>query len=120
MQGKYHNKKCFFDGEIYDSKFEAERSWQLKMLVRGGKIRALERQKEFILLDGYVNNKGEKIRPIKYVADFYYYDVEEDVLVVEDTKGYATEVYKLKKKMFEKRYPDIEFREIRKPRKREN
>lgn len=111
---KYHNKKCFFNGVEYASKFEAQRAWELELLARAGKIRALERQKAFVLQEGYMNNMGAKIRPITYVADFYYYDVDEDQLVVEDTKGFATEVYKLKKKLFEYRYRDIEFREIRK------
>lgn len=113
---KYHNKKCFFDGRIYDSKLEARRSAELDLLVRAGKIRALERQKSFVLQEGYINNKGQKIRPITYVADFCYWDVDEDCMVVEDAKGFANEVYKIKKKMFEKRYPDIDFREIKKPR----
>lgn len=116
MQGKYRNKKCFFGGRIYDSKLEAKRAWELELMERGGRIRGLERQKPFVLQEGFVNNKGEKVRAITYVADFCYWDVDEDMMVVEDVKGYATEVYKLKKKMFEKRYGDIEFREIRKPR----
>ena len=33
--------------------------------------------------------------------------------IIEDTKGYRNEVYKLKKKIFEYKYPDLEITEIR-------
>ena len=35
----------------------------------------------------------------KYVADFVYTDVEPGETVVEDTKGFRTEVYKIKRKL---------------------
>ena len=54
-----------------------------------------------MLQEGYINAKGKKIRPIYYIADFYYFDLLKDKWVVEDTKGVRTEVYKLKKKLFE-------------------
>lgn len=51
-------------------------------------------------------------RAITYKADFYYYDVEKEQIVIEDTKGFKTEVYKIKKKLFEYKYPDYELREL--------
>ncbi len=56
------------------------------------------------------NNKT--YRSIKYVADFVYYDVEREETIVEDTKGFKTEVYKIKKKLFEYKYPDLTLREL--------
>ena len=47
-------------------------------------------------------------REIRYIADFTYY--EDGRLVVEDTKGFRTDVYKLKKRLFEERY-GIELKE---------
>ena len=47
-----------------------------------------------------------------YVADFKYYDVNQQRTIVEDTKGYRTEVYKVKKKLFEYKYPELEIREL--------
>lgn len=115
MQGrKYHNIKMEYNGVMYDSKKEAKRQYVLNMMERGGIIRDLERQKRFLLQEAFVNNKGEKIREISYIADFYYYDNERGSLVVEDVKSPATrtDVYRIKKKLFEKKYPEILFFEV--------
>ena len=53
-------------------------------------------------------HKSKYGRELKYVADFVYYENGE--LVVEDTKGYRTELYKLKKRMVAELY-DVEIRE---------
>ena len=83
----------------------------LDWMVRAGIIRDLERQKAFVLQDGYVNNWGEKIRPIQYVADFVYFDNENGRWTVEDVKSPATrtDVYRIKKKLFEAKYPEYWF-----------
>ena len=115
MQGrKYHNIKTEYNGVMYDSKKEAKRQYVLDMMARAGIIRNLERQKRFVLQGSFVNNKGEKIREICYLADFYYWDNERNTQVVEDVKSPATrtDVYKIKKKMFEKLYPEILFEEV--------
>lgn len=107
---KYGAKKTEYKGIVYDSKWEANRAYELDMLERSGRISNLQRQVRFILLDGYINNRGEKIRPISYVADFVYI-VKCGATVVEDTKSPATktEAYRIKKKLFEHKYPDILF-----------
>lgn len=117
MQGnKYRNIKSEYNGVVYDSKLEAKKAWELDLLLRAGEIRDLERQKKFILLDGFVNNKGEKVRPIFYVADFVFYDISKKIWVVMDTKSPATrtQVYKLKKKLFESKYKEYLFVEVMK------
>jgi hypothetical protein len=98
---------------MYDSKKEARRAYALDVLVMCGRISQLERQKRFILQEGYINNKGEKILPIAYVADFVYYDHDKRCFIVEDVKSPATrtDVYKLKKKIFEYKYPEYMFLE---------
>lgn len=112
MQGsKYRNIRADFNGRTYDSRKEMRRSAELLFLQNVGVIENLEYQVRFVLLDGYVNNKGEKIRPVCYIADFVYMDKERGRMVVEDTKGMRTEVYKIKKKMFEQRYPEYYFLE---------
>ena len=107
---KYHSKKTEYKGIVYDSKFEAERAYQLDMLQRAGKIKDLERQKRFILQDGYINNQKQKIRPISYIADFVYTD-KNGTKYVEDVKSPATRTaeYRIKKKMFEYKYPEYLF-----------
>ena len=48
------------------------------------------------------------------MADFVYTDVKTGKTIVEDTKGYRNEVYKIKKKIFEYVYKDLEIKEIEK------
>jgi hypothetical protein len=101
---KYHNTKVIYNGIKFDSKKEMQRYKELELLESTDYICNLELQKKFLLQDGYTNAKGKKIRPIYYIADFYYYDYIDNKWVVEDTKGVRTEVYKLKKKLFEYKY----------------
>ena len=101
---KYHNTKVIYNGIKFDSKKEMERYKNLKILERTNYICNLELQKKFLLQEGYTNAKGKKIRPIYYIADFYYYDYIDNKWVVEDVKGVRTDVYKLKKKLFEYKY----------------
>lgn len=109
-ENKYHAQKTEIDGIKFDSKWEAERYNQLSAMQQAGLIKDLQRQVKFVLQDGYTNNKGEKIRPICYMADFQYTD-NEGKLIVEDTKSPATktEVFKIKKKLFEARFPEYIF-----------
>jgi hypothetical protein len=101
---KYHNTKVIYKDIRFSSKKEMRRYITLKQLERAGIIKELELQPKFLLQEGYTNAKGKKIRPIYYIADFYYYDYIDNKWVVEDTKGVRTDVYKLKKKLFEYKY----------------
>lgn len=101
---KYHNTKVIYNGIKFDSKKEMQRYKELELLESTDYICNLELQKKFLLQEGYTNAKGKKIRPIYYIADFYYYDYIDNKWVVEDTKGVRTDVYKLKKKLFEYKY----------------
>lgn len=108
---KYSNKKMEIDGIKFDSKREALRYQQLKMLQKQGLIKELELQKEFELQPKFRKN-GKAYRNITYRADFYYFDNELGKYIVEDTKGFRTEVYKLKKKLFEYKNEDLEIKEV--------
>lgn len=107
---KFRAIKTEYKGIVYDSKWESERAYQLDMLERAKQIKDLQRQVRFILQEDYVNNKGEKIRPISYIADFVYTD-KKGQKYVEDTKSPATRTaeYLIKKKIFEYKYPDYIF-----------
>ena len=105
---KYHAVKTEYKGIVYDSKWEANRAYQLDMLERSGHIKNLERQVRFILQEGYINREGKKVRPISYIADFCYED-KKGQKYVEDAKGMETEVFKIKRKIFEYRYPEYIF-----------
>jgi hypothetical protein len=112
MYNKYSNKKVILDNIKFDSKAEKNRYMELKILEKSGLIKELELQKEFELQPSFKKN-GKTYRKITYKADFYYFDNHLNRYVVEDVKGYKTDVYKLKKKMFEYRYPDLELLEVK-------
>lgn len=99
-RSKYGNRKCKIDGYTFDSQKEGHRYAELKILLREGKIRGLELQKEYELVPSYIEaTTGKRIRPVYYKADFVYEDVETGKTVIEDVKGYRTEGYKIKKKL---------------------
>lgn len=103
---KYHNKKTTIDGILFASKKEGNYYTKLKLMQNAGLIWNLELQKKYIIQASFTFN-GKKIREISYYADFVYED--KDGLHVVDTKGYRTDTYKLKKKLFIKKYGiDIE------------
>lgn len=111
---KYHNKFTTVDGIKFHSCKEANRYEELKLLERGHVIKELELQPEFLLQEGY-EYQGKKVRAIKYLADFKYYDTEKKKYIVEDvkaSKNFTTDVYKLKKKLLLYKYRDINFIEI--------
>lgn len=105
---KYKNKKVVVDNILFDSKKEANYYTKLKILKDAGKITDLELQKKFILQDKFTLN-SKTYRAITYVADFVY--KENGQVHVVDTKGYRTETYKIKKKLFMKRF-GIEIEEV--------
>ena len=93
---KYHSKKCTIDGITFDSKKEASRYLELKEMQDRGEITDLKLQVPFILIPAF--NLGKKrYRKMEYIADFVYNKNGEQI--VEDTKGYKTEIYKIKKKL---------------------
>ena len=112
-QSKYKNKKVLIDGIEFDSRLEANRYFQLKILEKAKEIKDLRRQVKFELQESYKKN-NKRIQSINYVADFVYYDFRKNKTIVEDTKGFKTEIYKLKKKIFEYKYKDLEIIEITK------
>lgn len=114
-RAKYGNRKVVVDGITFDSKKEAQRYTELKLLEKAGKITSLCRQIEFELIPAqreitdqiYTKgpNKG-KFKPGKviehkcsYVADFVYWDLKNNCMVVEDTKGMRTKEYIIKRKL---------------------
>ena len=107
---KYRNKKVIYNGITFDSIKEKNRYIELKILERAGLIKNLKLQYEFELQPTFILN-NKKIRKISYIADFYYLDNELNDYIVEDTKGMRTDVYKIKKKMFEFKYKK-EIREL--------
>lgn len=98
---KYHAKKTVVDGMTFDSKREADRYLVLKSMEEDGAIEDLRRQVRYELIPAF-DVDGRHYRPVFYVADFVY--VEDGKTVVEDVKGMKTDVYRLKSKLFARRY----------------
>jgi hypothetical protein len=103
---KYRNKKVMVNGIKFDSVKEAKRYIMLKKKLLTGEIIYLKLQPEFVLQEGF-RKDGKWHRAIKYRADFRYQVAVTGETVIEDTKGYRTEVFNIKLKMFESRYPEL-------------
>lgn len=107
---KYHNRKVrTSDGIVHDSRKEAIRWQELKLLEEAGKIHELKRQMEFLLIPpqyeeiktGKRTKKTKRKlveRAVAYRADFVYHD-EHGELIVEDVKGLRTRDYIIKRKL---------------------
>ncbi len=105
-ESKYHNQKDRRGALTFDSRKEARRFDELLLLLKTGAIRALKLQKQYTLQESYITPEGERIRAIRYVADFTYFDCAKQCEVVEDVKSCATrtEKYKIKKKLMQERF----------------
>jgi len=112
MRRKYGNRKVELDGYTFDSAGEANRYRELVLLHRAGEICKLKIQPVYMLQPAFKKN-GVAHRSITYIADFEYFDVREGRYITEDFKGMETEVFKIKRKLFEKAYPDKELRVVR-------
>lgn len=111
--GKYNNKKIIIDGIEFDSKKEGYRYKELKLLQRAGLIKDLKLQTKFELQPSFKRN-NKTIRAITYKADFDYL-TKDNRHIIEDVKSKATEkdkVYRIKRKMLQYKYDNIEFKEI--------
>lgn len=92
---KYGNRKTMTsDGIVHDSKKEAQRWSELLLMQRAGYIEDLRRQVKFELIP-----KQDGERACHYVADFVYRDAITEDVIVEDTKGFETDVFKIKRKL---------------------
>ena len=110
FNSKYHNTKTCIDGITFDSKLESKRYQELKTMENQGIIKNLVLQPSYELIPKF--KKGNKTyRKTRYIADFSYFDNKLGKTIVEDVKGVKTDVYKLKKKLFEYKY-GLEIEEV--------
>lgn len=101
---KYNNQKITVDGQKFDSKKEASRYRELRLLEKAGEIKDLRTQVKFKLIPAQRDEATGKVveRECSYKADFVY---EEDV------KGFRTKEYIIKRKLMMWRY-GIRIREV--------
>ena len=90
---KYHAAPTSIDGLRFDSKAEAGRYVDLRLLQKAGEIVFFLRQVPFDLPGG-----------VKYKADFMIFWADGSV-TVEDVKGYDTPQSRLKRRQVEALYP---------------
>lgn len=99
---KYKNKSCTCNiGHIHDSRGEARYCDELGMLKMSGKIKDFQTQKTFRLkaYDKHITN---------HRVDFFVTN-NDGSQEVHEFKGFATDVWKLKKKLFEANFPEIPY-----------
>ena len=94
---KYKSRKVTVDGLVFDSRKEYIRWCELVLLQKAGQITELKRQVKYELIPS--QKVGGKVaeRACTYVADFVYTD--NGKTIVEDTKGYKTKDYIIKRKL---------------------
>lgn len=107
-KSKYWAKKIEIDGIIFASGLEA----RFYKYFRDFDIKILELQPRFLLEDAFEifdwnTGKMQKYRKTEYVADFRIETKSWDIFIVE-AKGFETEAWKLKKKLFLKKYGHTE------------
>lgn len=109
---KYNSRKITVDGIKFDSRKEAQRYRELTLLVMAGKIAELELQKRYELIPAQYEEyerygkRGQRLqngrrcieKAVYYIADFAYID-ESGNHIVEDTKGFRTKDYIIKRKL---------------------
>jgi hypothetical protein len=106
---KYGARKARYNGAVYDSRKEARRAAELALLERAGKITDLQTQVKFVLIPSQREpdtvgvrggiKKGKVIeKECAYYADFVYTD-DKGRRIVEDTKGFRTTEYIIKRKL---------------------
>lgn len=119
-RNKYGSRKVVKDGITFDSVKEYRRWCELLLLARAGKIKNLSRQVEYELIPAQYEpdtvgarggvKRGKLLeRKVSYVADFVY--TQDGNTVVEDTKGFKTKDYIIKRKLMLYRY-GIRIREV--------
>ncbi len=109
-KAKYNARAVMMAGERFDSRAEARRYADLQLLEAAGAIRDLEIHPKYELQAAFTDQSGKRWAAIAYEADFAY--MEDGARIVEDVKGYATDVFRLKRKLFLYRYPDLNLRII--------
>ena len=108
---KYRAVPTVVNGIRFASKLEAKRYTELRALEATGEITNLSLQPKYAL------HAGKNLAPIgEYRGDFHYFtratNAKRGESVLEDCKGFKTDLYKWKKKHLEAEYPGVVIVEI--------
>src|SRR5690606_20574375 len=100
---KYKSKVLEIDGHIFQYKIEAIYYEHLKWLLKHNEIKSFRLQPRYILLDKFRKN-GKTYRKMEYIADFEVHHLDGSIEVI-DVKGFRTQAFNIKRKLFEHKYP---------------
>jgi hypothetical protein len=110
---KYKNETQTVDGISFHSKKEAAYYSQLKIEKRCGLIKSFERQVSFDLFGASPKAmKFEGVRVCAHIVDFVV-TLKDGSKEIREVKGFATDVWDLKRKLFEANYPELPYKVIR-------
>ncbi len=102
-RNKYHNiKKICLSRHMHDSKLESNYCNRLLSMKQKGEIKDFSSQRTFELFGA----RGEII--CKHIVDFVVF-LHTGEIQVHECKGMATQVFRLKKRLFEVCYPQIKY-----------
>jgi hypothetical protein len=111
---KFRAIKTEVDGIKFDSRREAAHYTELRRLEDVGMITDLVCHPPYLLQRAFIDNQGQKVKNIRYIADFKYNS--NGIEYIEDVKGMRTKEYILKRKLMLfmlKDKPKTIFREIK-------
>jgi len=112
FKNKYRNKKVIYKNQVYDSKAEFKQIQNLQSKADNGYISSLKIKPRFLLQESFKDRAGKTIRSINYTPEAYYIENNIKKVLEVKSKPTITDAYTLRKKLFLKRYPEIEFVEI--------
>lgn len=102
-KSKYKNKKKQLDGYVFDSQLEADYYLYLKLREKAKDILFFRVKPKYLLQPAFEKD-GKKYNKIEYIADFEVHHLDGTIEVI-DTKGYVTDVFRIKEKLFHAKYP---------------
>ncbi len=104
-RSKHGNVPTYYDGIRFASKLESRHYMVLKVMESRGSITHLELQPRFPLQEKFTDSCGKTHRAIEYRPDFAF--IRDGAHIAIDSKGTETPMFKLKLKLFVKKYPNI-------------
>lgn len=106
--------KVMVDDIVFDSMLESRYYLYLLQQVAEGNIKSFHLQPSYELIPRFqkvIDGKKKTFRKMEYVADFLVTHLDDTQSIV-DTKGMLTEVFKIKRKLFEFKYPELTLRVV--------
>ena len=111
-QSKYKNKITKIGDKTFHSAMESRYYRYLNKMIANGVVDSFQCQVPYVVADAFEKDDVGKFKAIRYIADFVvqYVDGHEEII---DVKGAVTDVFKIKRHLFEQRYPGKTIRLIK-------